>query len=49
MMVWVLCGSIWSVELALVLLAAAIKGLTGTWVRRFCPTADFYECLINSR
>jgi hypothetical protein len=37
------------VEVAFVLSAAAIKGLTDTWVKRFCPTAHFHEYLINSR
>ena len=39
MMAWVLCGSIWSVEVAFVLSTAAIKGLTDTWAKRFCPAS----------
>jgi hypothetical protein len=39
MMVWVLCGSIWSAGVVFVLSAAAVEGLTDTWAKRFCPAS----------
>lgn len=48
-MEWMLFGSIWSAGMAFMLSAAAVKGLTGTWLKCFCPTVHSHEYLINSR